>query len=386
MKFKYQNIKQIILHRCQISLMDRYLLQQLSWFFLFSVSCLTALGVAVGTVAELAYKISEYQLPIRIAIFIFGYKIPEYAAYALPISILLTGLMVYGRLNSDRELTAMFSFGVSRYRVILPALVFSLLVTGITFILNELIVPGANYQANLMQNPYIANTELNQQNQDIYFAEYTSSLGTSKKLQTICYAEQYDQPKLLRVTILSFSHNLLVQIITAQSAQWNQQQQTWNLAQGTISHFDQSLKSSILEEFTTRQLSLSKTIFEIVSQTHSPEDMNISQAKQYVNLIKDSGEPTQIAKFVVRIQQKYAFPFICVVFILIGSALGIQYSELNRARSFAVCVGIVFAYYCLGFALGSLGITAVISPWLAAWLPNFIGFSVGGYLLIADRA
>lgn len=386
MKFKYQNIKQIILHRCQISLMDRYLLQQLSWFFLFSVSCLTALGVAVGTVAELAYKISEYQLPIRIAIFIFGYKIPEYAAYALPISILLTGLMVYGRLNSDRELTAMFSFGVSRYRVILPALVFSLLVTGITFILNELIVPGANYQANLMQNPYIANTELNQQNQDIYFAEYTSSLGTSKKLQTICYAEQYDQPKLLRVTILSFSHNLLVQIITAQSAQWNQQQQTWNLAQGTISHFDQSLKSSILEEFTTRQLSLSKTIFEIVSQTRSPEDMNISQAKQYVNLIKDSGEPTQIAKFVVRIQQKYAFPFICVVFILIGSALGIQYSELNRARSFAVCVGIVFAYYCLGFALGSLGITAVISPWLAAWLPNFIGFSVGGYLLIADRA
>ncbi|MGL5832000.1 MAG: LptF/LptG family permease, partial [Waterburya sp.] len=121
-------------------------------------------------------------------------------------------------------------------------------------------------------------------------------------------------------------------------------------------------------------------------QTRSPEDMNISQAKQYVKLIKDSGEPTQIAKFVVRIQQKYAFPFICVVFVLIGSALGIQYSELNRARSFAVCVGIVFAYYCLGFALGSLGITAVISPWLAAWLTNFIGFGVGGYLLIADRA
>jgi lipopolysaccharide export system permease protein len=386
MKFQYQNIPQIIQHSCQISLMDRYILQQLSWFFLFSVSCLTALGVAVGTVAELAYKISEYQLPIRIAILIFGYKIPEYAAYALPISILLTGLMVYGRLNSDRELTALFSFGVSRYRVILPALVFSLLVTGITFLLNELIVPGANYQANLIQNPYIAKTELNLQNQDIYFAEYTSSLGASKKLQTIYYAEQYDQPKLLRVTILSFSHNLLVQIITAQSAQWNQQHQTWNLAQGTISRFDQSLKSNISEEFTTKQLSLSKTIFEIVSQTRSPEDMNISQAKQYVKLIKDSGEPTQIAKFVVRIQQKYAFPFICVVFVLIGSALGIQYSELNRARSFAVCVGIVFAYYCLGFALGSLGITAVISPWLAAWLPNFIGFSVGGYLLIAHRA
>jgi lipopolysaccharide export system permease protein len=155
MKFKYQNIKHLIQDSCQISLMDRYLFQQLSWFFLFSVGCLTALGVAVGTVAELAYKISEFQLPLRIAIFIFCYKIPEYAAYALPISILLTGLMVYGRLNSDREVIALYSFGISSYRVILPALVFSLLVTGITFLLNELIVPGANYQANLMQNPYI---------------------------------------------------------------------------------------------------------------------------------------------------------------------------------------------------------------------------------------
>ena len=97
-------------------------------------------------------------------------------------------------------------------------------------------------------------------------------------------------------------------------------------------------------------------------------------------------EPTQIAQFTVRIQQKYAFPFICVVFVSIGSALGIRYFELNRARSFALCVGIVFAYYCLGFALGSLGITGVIPPWLAAWLPNFIGFGVGGYLLIADSA
>jgi lipopolysaccharide export system permease protein len=381
MKLKYQNIKHLIQDSQQISLMDRYIFQQLSWFFLFSVTCLTALGVAVGTIAELAYKISEFQLPLRIAIFVFCYKLPEYAAYALPISILLTGLMIYGRLNSDREITALFSFGVSSYRVIFPAMVFSLLVTGITFLLNELIVPEANYQANLIQNPYIAKTELNLQHQDIYFAEYTSGLETSRKLQTIYFAEQYDPPKLLRVTVLSFSHNLLVQIITAQSAQWNQQQQTWNLDQGLISRFDRSLNSNFLERFTTKQLSFSQTIFEIVSQARSPEEMNISQAKQYVNLIKGSSEPTQTAKFVVRIQQKYAFPFICVVFMLIGSALGIQYSELNRARSFALCVGIVFAYYCLGFALGSLGITAVITPWLAAWSPNFIGIGIGGYLL-----
>lgn len=384
MKFNYQNIRHTIQHSWQISLMDRYLIQQLSWSFLLSVSLLTTLGVAIGTVADLASKVSEYQLPMPVAILIFGYKIPEYAAYALPISVLLTSLIIYGRLNSDRELTALFSFGISSYRVMLPAFVFSLLVTGVTFLLNELIVPAANYQANLLQNPYITKTELNLQNQDIYFAEYVSGLDATKKLQTIYFAKQYERPKLIGLTILHFRQNRLYQIITAQSAQWNQQQQAWNLSQGAIDRFDNGSNSNTLEKFTAKQLFLPGTIFEIVSQERSPEDMNIRQAQEYVSLIEDNGEPTKIAQFTVRIQQKYAFPFICMVFTSIGSAIGIKYFELNRARSFALCVGIVFAYYCLGFALGSLGITGVIPPWLAAWLPNFIGFGIGGYLSIAD--
>ena len=378
MKFAGKKVK----YSYRVSLMDRYLVQQLSWFFLFSVSLLTSLGVAIGTISELAYKVSEYQLPIPIALFIFCCKIPEYAAYALPISILLTGLITYGRLNSDRELTALLSFGISIYRVIVFVLVFSLIITGITFILNELLVPAANYQANLLQNPYIAKTELNLQKQDIYYAEYASDLNGHKQLQQLYFAEQYQEPKLLRVTIISFQQERVRQIITAQSAQWNQQQRVWKLSQGSINLFDHRLNTNITENFSRKQLPLSQTLFEIVNKERSPEDMNIRQAQEYVNLIKDSGEATYVAKFVVRIQQKYAFPFICVVFVLIGSALGTKYSQLNRARSFALCVGIVFAYYCLGFTFGSLGITGVISPWLAAWLPNGIGLAVGSYLVI----
>ncbi len=363
--------------------MDRYIVRQLSLLFLFSVSLLSSLGVAIGTVADLADKITEYQLPIPVAVLIFCYKVPEYAAYALPISILLTGLIIYGRLNSDRELTALFSFGISFYRIVLPALVFSLVVTGITFLLNELIVPAANYQANLLQNPFIAKSELNLQQQDIFYAEYELMLNdTAKKLKHIYFAEQYDhdRQRFLRVTIISFQRDRVLQIITARSARWNQQQQAWDLVAGEINQFNRRAES-IIEEFTTKQLPFSKTIFEIANKERSPEDMNIRQAQEYLNLIKDSGNPTDVAKFAVRIQQKYAFPFICVVFALVGSALGTKYSQINRSKSFGLCVGIVFTYYCLGFVIGSLGITGVISPFWAAWLPNLIGMILGVYLL-----
>ena len=161
MKLKVNSIKNLL--RCRVSLIDRYLVKELSVFFLFSVGLFSALGVTIGTVSDLGYKITEHKLPIPIAILIFGFKIPEYIAYALPISMLLTSLIIYGRLSRDRELVALASFGINFYRIITPALVFSLMVIGVTFLFSELIVPGANYQANLVQTPYIEQSELNLQ-------------------------------------------------------------------------------------------------------------------------------------------------------------------------------------------------------------------------------
>lgn len=360
--------------------MDFYLLKELSCFFLFSFSSLTSLGVAIGTAGDLVNKIVEYRLPILIACQIFCCKIPEYAAYALPISILLTCLIVYGRLNDNCELTALLSFGISFYRLIVPALILSIAIAIITFLLNELIVPAANYQASLLQTPFIPKSELNQQQQNIFYAEYKSGEQGRKKLIHIYFAELYEQPWLRRVTILSYRNDRLVNIITAQSAQWHQQQ-VWDLKLGIVYSFNPDTQTNSAEEFIVKQLSLPKTVFEIANKQRSSEDMNIRQAKEYLNLIEDSALPREVAQYAVRIQQKYAFPSICVVFALMGSALGGKYSQLNRSKSFGLCVSIVFTYYFLAFAIGSVGITGLIPPFLAGWLPNIIVLIVSAQLL-----
>ena len=358
-----------------IPLIDRYLVTQLSLFFLFSVGLFSALGVTVGTVSDLAYKITEYKLPISVAIVIFSYKIPEYASYALPISMLLSSLIIYGRLNSDRELIALLSFGISFKRIIVPTLVFSLFITGITFLLNELIVPAANYQANLLQNPFIAETELNLSKRDIFYAEYASSSvnDAKKNLKTIYFAEQYQQPNLKRVTVISLERGKIEQIVTAKLATWDRAKQVWNLTAGELNTIDLNTGKITTKAFDRQKLPLAETIFRIAREQRNPDDMNIRQAKKYLALIQNSGKKSDLAKFTVRIQQKYAFPFICVVFALIGSALGAKYSDINRSKAFGLCVAIVFAYYLSGFTFGSLGISGVLSPFWAAWIPNILG-------------
>ncbi|MCC0175404.1 LptF/LptG family permease [Waterburya agarophytonicola K14] len=371
----------ILSHR--LSLVDRYIINQLGLFFLFSVGLFSCLGVTIGTVSDLGYKVTEYNLPIPIAVLIFCYKIPEYAAYALPISILLSSLIIFGRLNSDRELIALLSFGISLKRIIAPALVFSLFITGITFLFNELIVPAANYQANLLQNPFIAKTELNLQKKDIFYPEYESGKNqeSSRILKRIYFAEEYRDRTLKKVTIITLERGEISQIITAKLAKKEQGRQVWNLIEGEINQINNLNGNINTEEFHHKKIPLSTTLFEIVQKERSPDDMNIRQAKEYLNLIKDSGRKIDIAKFTVRIQQKYAFPFICLIFASIGSALGTKYSQVNRSQAFGFCVAIVFIYYFLGFTFGSLGITGVLSPFWAAWIPNFLGIGTGIWLL-----
>lgn len=176
------NKKNLYIYRLlnfRLSLIDFYLINELSYFFLFSVGLFSSLGVALSTISDLAYKITEYNLPINIAIKVFCLKLPEFIAYALPISMLLTTLVTYVRLSHDSELIACRSVGISIYRLVFPALILSLIVTGITFVFNEIVVPAANYQATVIQEPFIPETSFSLQRKDIYYPEYEMCIRDS---------------------------------------------------------------------------------------------------------------------------------------------------------------------------------------------------------------
>ncbi|MEB3160224.1 MAG: LptF/LptG family permease, partial [Synechocystis sp.] len=136
-----------LLARCQPSLMDRYITGQLIPPFLFSVGIVASLGLAIGYLSDLANKIVEKNLPVFSAAEVLLLKLPEFLTYALPISVMLATMMTFGRLGGDSELIALRSCGVSLYRIVLPAVLLSLVVTGWTFLLSEWVVPAANYRA-----------------------------------------------------------------------------------------------------------------------------------------------------------------------------------------------------------------------------------------------
>jgi lipopolysaccharide export system permease protein len=109
--------------------------------------------------------------------------------------------------------------------------------------------------------------------------------------------------------------------------------------------------------------------------------MNLAQSLEYLELIRGTSDDDKLRELKVRIQQKVSFPFVCLVFGLVGATLGTKPQQTGRGTSFGISILIIFGYYLLAFITGAIGQVGILSPFMAAWIPNFIGFGIGGWLL-----
>ncbi len=366
-------------------LIDRYILSQLIGPLVFSVGLVSILGVAIGYLSDLANKVVESNLPLVQAFEIILLKVPEFTAYALPISMMLSTLLTYGRLSNDSELIALRVCGASLYRLVVPAFMVSLVMTGITFMFSELIVPAANYRVTSILVEHLQEERPYWQNKDIFYPDYEKVVlpdgSTEKQLRHLFFAEKFDGQKLETLTVLEWLEKRLNRIVVSDSATWNGQEETWDFFNGTIYQLAPDSSYQDTYSFKHRQLPLTKTAFEFAQQGRDPYEMNIFQAQKYMKILRVMEDEQKLRTFQVRIQQKIAFPFICVVFGVIGSALGTSPQYINRAIGFGLSVIVVFIYYLLGFLVGSLGLIGIVSPFIAGWLPNIVGLCMGLYLL-----
>lgn len=369
-----------------LSVMDRYLVSELIPPFLFGVGAFSSVGVAIGALFDLVRKITEAGLPMQIAIQVLGLQMPQFIAYAFPMSTLLAAMITYSRLSSDSELIALRSCGVSVYRMLVPVVFLSLIVTAMTFLFNEKVVPAANYQAAITMQKALKEDKPSFQESNIFYPEYGDIVQPDgskiKAMKRLFYANQFDGERMKGLTILDWSQQGLNQIVTAESAIWNPAQSTWDFFNGTIYVISPDASYRNILRFENQQLKLPKTPLDLVGKEKDSAQMNIAQVKDYLEVVRVTGDTKKIRRLNLRIQQKLAFPFVCLVFGLVGAVLGIQPQRTGKATSFGISVVIIFTYYLLVFITEALGLSGVLTPVLAGWLPDIFGLGAGGFLLV----
>jgi lipopolysaccharide export system permease protein len=367
----------------QLSVMDRYIIRELLLPFLFGVGVFSSLGVSVGALFELIRRLTEAELTFSIAAQILLLRLPQFIAYAFPMSTLLAALMTYSRLSSDSELVALKGCGISVGRLILPAVFLSLVVTGITFAFNEYIVPAANYRATMLYEKAIGEEKPTFREKNILYQEFqTVEDGKERELSRLFYAKEFDGRTMKGLTILDFSRQGLSQIVSAQAAQWNETDSTWDFDDGTIYVVSNDGSFRNILKFEQQQLPLPRTPLEFARENRNTDEMNIAETARYRELVAQSGDDAKVRRLSVRMQNKMALPFACLTFGLVGGVLGTRPQRANRATSFAVSVVMIFSYYLMASVTMAIAETGTISPFLGAWLPNIFGILAGILMLM----
>lgn len=370
-----------------LPLMDRWLLQELVGPLLFGIAAFTAVSLSVGVVFELVRRVAESGLPPQVAVQVLMLRLPGFLVLAFPMATLMATLLAYSRLSGSSELTALRSVGVGTTRMVVPALALALAMSLLTFLFNDLIVPRTNLVASQTLERALGKAVTNQSGDNILYSRFgrvkQEEYGDSiRQLTQLFYARKFRSGSMQDVTLLDFSRMGQRQMLMAEKGHWNEAQAMWEFSNGRIVNVDEKTGSTTSARFDRYLYPLTQDPVEVAKLPTDISTMTVGQALRAERLQTEANNLKEARRLRVRIQEKFAFPAICLVFGLIGSSLGVRpHARTSRSQGFGISVLLIFGYYLMSFIVSSLGITGTLTPFLAAWLPVVVGLASGGLLL-----
>jgi lipopolysaccharide export system permease protein len=348
------------------------MLSELAGPFLFGLSAFTLI-ISAAQIVAIGRVVSETHAPLWAAIEAFFWQLPPTMVEAIPMALLLGTLLAIQRLSAESEITAMKAGGISFLRIVAPVLAAGFLISFVTLLLQERVVPYASEQFSIVQNTIINRA-----------SAFAGSLNVSAPLpgggsqMTFARACADNCKALLGVTVVQYDRlGNPARIVLADRAVFSAQQ--WTLDNARIYQF---AASGELTTSTTpsMQVQLGENPTEMVKRAASndPEVMNRAQIAQLI----ESGQlsASEIKKYTMVFQQKLATPFACFVFTLLAVPYGIRSVRGGSSASvgFGIAVLIVFIYYIVATICSYFGEADLQLAFLAAWMPNIMFTIIGG--------
>lgn len=210
-----------------MKLMDKYIVKEVAYPFILGVFIITVILIG-NYFFQLTDLIIVKKVPVHLVLKLLVYKLPSVMVETFPIAVLFATMTGVGRLNRENEITAFRMGGVSVFRLIIPLLVLGIVVSSLTFLMNEKIVPWSNHQANNIIRETIIKDAMPGPEEEVFFK------GPQGRL---FFVKEYDQEQgiIKNVVIYELEKNTFPEIITAQNGRIEENK--WFLEQGIIHQY-----------------------------------------------------------------------------------------------------------------------------------------------------
>jgi len=379
-----------------LGVMDRYVQRQLWARVAFGFLLFMVFTLLVGYVLQLV-RIYGRGAPGSMVWQLFVCRAVMVSSMCVPMAILVSVLLVFGRLSSDSEIVALQASGVALPRVLANAWCLGVLMSILGLALNEYATPWAAEKKNKLD----AQIRLAMRGRldDDDFADGKAFMvpeyDRQRRLIRVIIAkemrlESLGRPAELRdVTYIQYGEDgQASMIINAARAEWTRAEM-WRFfdAHGTT-------VPATAEETPTRvdaeqiALDFRKSPGQIDLERKDVDEMSIRELRAQIAGIQEGLQDLQdqlprgvgLATLQVGLHRKLAIPLAALIFALVGAPLAIQPHRGGTALGLGLSLLIIAMYYVLFSVTVTMGENGNLSPVVAAWFANGVGLIVGGVL------
>lgn len=334
----------------------------LAFVFVAAVACLVLVGLADIIFSLLDYLVNRGVSAGFIARIIL-FKIPSVAVLFFPVAALFSAMMVTFRLVKDNEALVYGASGVTHERLIRPVVVFGCMITFLSFMLNELIVPSMNFQANTLIQKLILKTAIPVIEEQVFFRDVGNRVFYISKLDRSTH--------VMSGVMIYETTGTYPKILLADQARWDER--TWTLTRGKIYRFSPEGFLNYEALFDQMKIKVNYQLEGAYFKSRNTREMSITELSRDLKRVAQVGLDTRALQ--TELNLKWSLPFINLVFAVLGATLILVFVRSSRdVWGLIIAVILTFSAITLFFFVTAffraMGIGARISPTLAAWMPN----------------
>ncbi len=389
----------------------------LSQFILKNLDRFLGKGLSIGTVFKFILLNSAWIISL-----------------AIPMAVLVTTLMTFGKLSSNNEITAFKASGIKYIDLFKPAIFFSLVIILFLIPYNLWVLPEMNHNVRTLSY------KISKNRPDIEFHEnllnhlsdkviYLGDRINSHKFSDIkifnntkinnystIMAENGEFISLEDGIILDLNHGSIHENTNNEDEYRKTYFENYKLAipfedlgfsndkklkkqerEMNISllfeknrYFRERIKKTKLKSIKHKnQLDSLNTILSSLQINSPREKLNSTKLENSINILTKKQNKNnklipmykrELNKYNVEIHKKFSVPFACIIFVLLGMPLGILSRKGNMSVSISISLGVFIIYWCFLIMGEDLADKTIINPTIAMWTPNIVLGAISYYL------
>lgn len=351
-----------------MKLLDRYILRQYIATLLFALTALCVIFLVVNLLENLD-DFMDRNTPTGVIVQYYLNFFPEIIKLLTPVAMLLASLFTVGKLANNNEITAMKSGGMSVYRMMIPLVALSILVSLGQLYFNGWVVPVSNQKKAEIERKYL---DRGRQIGSLYNLHFRDTPTRNALLQSYDDATKSGT----RIAIEEYSSETtprIVRRIDAPIFRWDSLSGKWMVFDGLVHEFEG-------EQIITRSLDstavvLQTTPADIIQLQRTTSELTFDELRDYIQLSSRGGN--DVRQEMVDYYGQYALPFANFIVVLFGVPFSSGKRKSGLALEIGAAIFISFLYLAFTKIGQTIGIAAGMNPVLSAWLANGVFFTAG---------